>query len=220
MSSSLDSLSKNLSEFPICCNNGLQDRQLKKGIYPYDYMDSFNKFNQTENPLKEAYYSTLNNQEITDQDYEHSQLIWKEDKIKNLGEYHNLYLKIVVLLSAEIYGNFRNVCLKNYELDPAHYYTSPGLSWDALLKFSRQKLELLSDINTIQFIESGIRGGVSMISHRHSIANNKYMKNYDPNKEIKSTNYLDANNLYGWAMCESLSVGNFKMYDDLKEKIN
>ena len=197
MASSLDSLSKNLSEFPICKSNGLQDRHLKKGIYPYDYMDSFNKFNETENPPKEAYYSILNNQEITDQGYDHSKLIWKEDKIKNLGQYHDLYLKIDVLLLAEIFENFRNVCLKNYELDPAHYYTSPGLSWDALLKFSGQKLELLSDINTIQFIESGIRGGVSMISHRHSIANNKYMNNYDPDKEIKSINYLDANNLYG-----------------------
>ena len=215
MASSLFCLSKNLNEFPICRNNGLQDRHLRKGIYPYDYMDSFNRFEETENPSKHAYYSILNNQEITDEDYEHSIKIWKEDNIKNLGEYHDLYLKIDVLLLAEIFENFRNVCLKHYELDPAHYYTSPGLSWDALLKFSKQKLELLSDINMIQFIESGIRGGVSMISYRHSIANNKYMmKNYDPDKEIKSINYLDANNLYGWAMCESLPVGNFKIYDD------
>ena len=221
MASSLDSLSKNLNEFPICKANGLQDRHLRKGIYPYDYMDSFNRFNETENPPKVEYYSILNDQEITDEDYDHSIKIWKEDKIKNLGEYHDLYLKIDVLLLAEIFENFRNVCLKHYELDPAHYYTSPGLSWDALLKFSKQKLELLSDINTIQFIESGIRGGVSMISHRHSIANNRYMmKNYDPDNEIKSINYLDANNLYGWAMCEPLPVGNFKMYDNnLNEKI-
>ena len=219
MASSLDSLSKNLSEFPICRNNGLQDRHLRKGIYPYDYMDSFNRFEETENPPKEVYYSVLKNQEITDEDYEHSIKIWKEDNIKNLGGYHDLYLKIDVLLLAEIFENFRNVCLKHYELDPAHYYTSPGLSWDALLKFSKQKLELLSDINMIQFIESGIRGGVSTISHRHSIANNKYLKNYDLDKELKSIIYLDANNLYGWAMCESLPVGNFKMYDDDKEII-
>ena len=135
MASSLDSLSKNLSDFPICYNNGLQDRHLRKGIYPYDYMDSFNRFEEIENPPKEAYYSILNDQEITDEDYEHSIKIWKEDKIKNLGEYHDLYLKIDVLLLAEIFENFRNVCLKHYELDPAHYYTSPGLSWDALLKF-------------------------------------------------------------------------------------
>ena len=100
MASSLDSFSKNLNEFPICCNNGLQNRHLKKGIYPYDYMDSFNIFNETENPPKEAYFSILNNQEITNEDYEHSQLIWKEDKIKNLGEYHDLYLKIDVLFGA------------------------------------------------------------------------------------------------------------------------
>ena len=221
MASSLDSLSKNLSDFPICRNNGLQDRHLRKGIYPYDNMDSSNRFEETENPPKEVYYSILNDQEITDEDYEHSIKIWKEDNIKNLGEYHDLYLKIDVLLLAEIFENFRNVCLTNYELDPAHYYTSPGLSWDALLKFSKQKLELLSDINMIQFIESGIRGGVSMISHRHSIANNKYMmKNYDLDKELKSIIYLDGNNLYGWAMCESLPVGNFKMYDSNLEKLS
>ena len=80
--------------------------------------------------------------------------------------------------------------------------------------------KFLSDINTIQFIESGIRGGVSMISHRHSIANNKYMmQNYNPDKEIKSINYLDANNLYGWAMCEPLPVGNFKMINNNDFKI-
>ena len=145
-------------------------------------MDSFNKFNEIENPPKEAYNSIVNNQEVTDQDYEHSQLIWKKENIKSLGEYHDLYLKFDVLLLAEIFENFRNICLKHYELDPAHYYTSPGLSWDALLKLSGQKLELLSDIKMIQFIESGIRGEVSMISHRLSIANNKYMKNYDPDK--------------------------------------
>ena len=83
MASSLDSLSKNLTEFPICRFNGLQDRHLKKGIYPYDYMDSFNKFDETENPSKEAYYLILNNQEITDEDFEHSIKIWKEDKIEN-----------------------------------------------------------------------------------------------------------------------------------------
>ena len=125
MASSLDSLSKNLNEFLICKSNGLQHRHLKKGIYPYDYMDSFNRFEETENPPKEAYYSILNNQEITDENYKHSIKIWKEDNIKNLGENHDLYLKIDVLLLAEIFENFRNVYLKHYELDPAHYYTSP-----------------------------------------------------------------------------------------------
>ena len=151
MASSLDLLSKNLNEFPICKSNGLEDRHLKKVIYPYDYMDSFNKFKETENPPKGAYYSILNNQEITDEDYEHSIKIWKEDKIKNLEQYHDLYLKIDVLLLAEIFENFRNVYLKHYELDPAHYYTSPGLSWDALLKFSDQKLELLKPCYAVRY---------------------------------------------------------------------
>ena len=127
-----------------------------------------------------------------------------------MGEYHDLYLKTDVVLLADVFENFRDVCLKNYKLDPAWYYTSPGLSWDALLKKTEIKLDLLSDINMILFVEAGIRGGVSMISNRYGKANNKYMENYNPKEESKFITYLDANNLYGWGMSQKLPHKNFR----------
>ena len=133
-----------------------------------------------------------------------------------MGEYHDLYLKTDVVLLADIFENFRDVCLKNYKLDPAWYYTSPGLSWDALLKKTEVKLDLLSDINKILFVESGIRGGVSMTSNRYGKANNKYMENYNPIKESKFITYLDANNLYGWGMSQKLPYKNFRWLDEAK----
>ena len=118
-----------------------------------------------------------------------------------MRDYHDLYLESDVLLLADVFENFRNVCLKNYKLDPAWYYTSPGLTWDAALKMTGIELELLTDPDMLLMIEKGIRGGVSMISKRHGKANNKYMgEDYDPSQPSKYVTYLDANNLYGWAM--------------------
>ena len=131
-----------------------------------------------------------------------------------MGEYQDYYLKTDVILLADIFENFRDVCLKNYKLDPAWYYTSPGLSWDALLKKTEIKLDLLSDVNMILFIEGGIRGGVSMISNRYGKANNKYMENYNPDEESKFITYLDANNLYGWGMSQKLPYKNFRWVDE------
>ena len=127
-----------------------------------------------------------------------------------MGDYHDLYLKTDVLLLADVFEEFRKVCLENYELDPAWYFTSPGLAWDEALKKTKVKLELLTDIDMLQMIEKGTRGGVSMISNRLGKANNKYMgKDFDPEKPSKFIIYLDANNLYGWAMCEPLPTGDF-----------
>ena len=131
--------------------------------------------------------------------------------MKNLGEYHDLYLKSDVLLLTDVFEEFRNVCLENYSLYPAWYYTSPGLSWDALLKHSKIKLELLTDPDVLLLFEKGIRGGISMIPNRFGKANNKFMgEKYDPSRPSKYLAYLDANNLYGWAMMKPLPVGDFK----------
>ena len=187
----------------------------KKGIYPYDYMNGIKKFSEEKLPPKEAFYSKLNDCGVSDEDYERAQLIWKEFEIKNLGEYHDLYLKSDVLLLADVFEEFRNICLKNYSLDPAWYYTSPGLSWDALLKHSEVKLELLTDPDKLLLFEKGIRGGISMISNRYGQANNKYMEEkYDPSHPSKYLAYLDANNLYGWAMMKPLPVGDFKWMEE------
>ena len=185
------------------------DLMARKGVYPYDYMDSFDKFNE-KLPMKEEFYSILNDEHISDEDYKHAQNVWNTFSLKNMGEYHNLYLESDILLLADVFENFRETCQEYYKLDPCHYFTSPGLSWDALLKMTDIKLELIIDIDMFQFIEKGLRGGISYIANRYGKANNKYMKEYDKKAPSKYIMYLDANNLYGWAMSEYLPKGGFR----------
>lgn len=214
MSSSLEKLVSNLPKESLkytskSFKGEKLDLMVRKGVYPYDYMDSFEKFNH-KLPSKEDFYSILNDQHISNEDYEHAQNVWNKFSLKNMGDYHNLYLKSDILLLADVFENFRNTCLEYYKLDPCHYFTSPGLSWDAMLKMTNIKLELMTDIDMFQFIEKGLRGGISYIANRYSKANNKYMKEYYENKPSKYIMYLDANNLYGWAMSQYLPTGGFK----------
>ena len=129
----------------------------------------------------------------------------KNDKfeMKNVSHYHDHYLKKDVLLLADVYEKFIDTCLKCYGLDPCHYFSSPGLSWDSLLKMTDIKLEKISNIDKYLFIEKGLRGEVSYIAKRHAKANNKY----DPKKPSTFTSDLDMNNLYGWAMSEYIPCG-------------
>ena len=141
--------------------------------------------------------------------------------IRTLGDYHDLYLVSDVLLLTDVFENFRKTCMQYYKLDPCHYFTSPGLSWYAILKMANIKLELMTDIDMFQFIEKGMHGGVSYIANRYGNSNNKYMKEYDEKAPSKYIMYLDANNLYGWAMSQYLPTGNFKwMTDEEISKIN
>ena len=226
MSSSLDKLVSNLpAESLKYTNKKFQKEKFnlmtRKGIYPYDYMDSFEKFNKTELPTKEEFYSILNNEHITDEDYNHAQNVWNTFQLQTMGEYHNLYLKSDILLLADVFENFRKTCLQYYKLDPCHYFTSPGLSWDAMLKMTNIQLELMTDIDMFQFIEKGMRGGISYIANRYGKANNKYMREYDEKAPSKYIMYLDANNLYGWAMSQYLPTGGFKwMTEKQINKIN
>ena len=174
-------------------------------------MDSLERFKENKIPPKEAFYSRLTGEGISDEDYEHVEKVWKVFGMKTLQDYHDLYNVTDVLLLADIFENFRNVCMENYKLDPAHYFTAPGLAWDACLKITDVKLELLSDINMLLMIEKGIRGGVSMISNRHAKANNKYMGESFIDTMISIyIMYLDANNLYGWAMSKPLPTHRFE----------
>ena len=215
MSSSLDKLVSNLPKEAFKYTSeeftGKEPSQMsQKGVYPYDYMDSFEKFDQTELPTKDQFYSVLNDQQITNDEYDHARKVWKTFNIKTMGENHDLYLKSDVLLLADVFENFRKTCLQYYKLDPCHYFTSPGLSWDAMLKMTNIKLELMTDVDMFQFIEKGMRGGVSYIANRHGKASNKYMKEYNEKAPSKYIMYQDANNLYGWAMSQYLPTGNFK----------
>ena len=173
---------------------------LRKGVYPYEYMDSWKKFNKTELPSKDMFYSTLNLEDISDDDYAHAINVWNTFNISNLGEYHDLYVKLDTALLADIFENFRDKYIGADKLDPAYFLTTPGLSWWACLKKTGVKLELLTDENTFLTYEEGIRGGICNKVHSYAEANNKYMKNYDKNKESSFLMYVDANNLYGWAM--------------------
>ena len=226
MSSSLDNLVKNLpNEAFKYTKQEFKKEQFnlmkQKGVYPYDHMDSFEKFNQTELPKKEQFYSILNNEHITDEDYQHAQNVWNTFKLQSMGEYHDLYLKSDVLLLADVFENFRKTCMQYYKLDPCHYFTSPGLSWDAMLKMTDIKLELMVNIDMYQFIEKGMRGGISYIANRYGKANNKYMKSYDEKAPSKYIMYQDANNLYGYSMSQYLPTGGFKWLSPKHiEKIN
>ena len=192
----------------------------RKGVYPYDYISSIEKLTETQLPTKEKFYSRLNDEDISEEDYQHAQNVWNTFGCQTMRDYHDLYLKSDVLLLADVFENFRKTCLKHYKLDPAHYYTSPGLAWDACLKETGQQLELLWDYDMLMMFERGIRGGMTHIAKRYSEANNKYMKNFDPNKPSKYIQYLDANNLYGWAMSQSLPTNGFKWISNLtKEKV-
>ena len=151
MSSSLDSLTNNLVRggkklFGFEKYTPKQYELLvKNGIYPYEYMFSWDRFEETKLLPKETFYSKLNTVGVSSENYEHVRKVWEEFKIKNLGKYHYLYLKTDVILLANVFEAFREVCLKNYGLDPAHFYTAPGLAWKACLKKTKIRLELLLD---------------------------------------------------------------------------
>ena len=183
---------------------------LQKGVYPYEYMDSFDRFQETELPPIGKFYSSLSDESISKKDYQHAQEVWKTFNCENLGDYHDLYLKTDVTLLADVFQTFRRTCMNAYKLDPLHYLTAPGLSWDALLKYTNINLELLIDIDMHMFIEKGMRGGISMLSKRHAKANNPHTADYDPEKDNNYIMYYDANNLYGWAMSQPLPFSNFK----------
>ena len=220
MSSSLDSLTKNLVSggkklFGFEDYSELQyDLLNRKGVYPYEYVNSWDRVNETQLPPTDAFCSNLNMSLISEEDYQHAKRVWKEFGIHNLGDYHDLYLRTDVVLLANVFEAFRDTCLRHYKLDPVHFYTSPGLAWKACLKRTGIKLELLTDPDMLLMFEQGIRGGITQAVLKYAFANNKYMGDkFDPKSESSYLQYLDTNNLYGWAMSQPLPTGGFKWVD-------
>ena len=205
----------NICEF---CNEDINKfiLLLRKGVYPYEYIYTWEKFNETLLPDK-AFYSNLNMADITDVDYRHAKRVFKNLSNKNLGDYYDLYVQSDTLLPADVFENFRNMCIKIYELDPAHFLSAPGLALQACLKKAGVKLKLLTDPDMLLMVEKGIRGGICHAIHRYAKANYKYRKNYDEKEESSFLEYLDANNLHGWAMSEPLPVNGFDWMEDLSK---
>ena len=218
----LDGLVKNLSLEDLKETNRFFGEKIdlvsRKGVYPYEYMDDFEKFKKQSLPKKTSFFSRLKQEKVSDEDFEHAQKVWKEFELKNMGDFHDLYLKTDVLLLADVMENFRKLCEKHYELDPAHFFTVPGMAWDAMLKITEIKLELLEDVDMLLMIEKGIRGGISNAFKRYAKANNKFMKDFDPVEKSSFIVYLDANNLYGWAMSKPLPVGGFEWMNEKELK--
>ena len=165
-------------------------------------MDSFERFNKEKLPARKCFVSSTKDRKIGDdgkksdghisfKDYLTSEKIWNKFGMKNMGDYHDRYFKKDVLLLADVFEKFIDTCLKFYGLDPCHYFRSPGLSWDAMLKMTGVKLEKISDIDKYLFIEKGLRGGISYIAKRYAKANNKYMNDYDSTKPSKFITYLE-----------------------------
>lgn len=248
MSRSLDELVKNLdkNQFNETLSYFGYDKLnivTKKGCFPYEYIDGWEKFNETSLPSIDQFYSSLNKSEVAVEDYNRAVEVWNKFNCQTLGEFSDIYLKTDVLLLSDVFENFRKVCKSNYGLDPGWYFTAPGLSFDACLKLTKVEIDLLTSYEQYMFIEAGIRGGISMCTKRYCEASNKYLvseTNLDSESQpgvkpmdqglwtVDNSNFilfLDINNLYGAAMGESLPLKDFKWLtpveiDEVKNKIN
>ena len=185
---------------------------LQKGVYPHEYVHDWENFNEIL-PEKD-FYSHLNVEDITDADYVHAKRVCIDFEIKILGEYHDLYVQSDALLSTDVFENLKSMCLEIYEFDAAKFLSAPGLAWQAALKKTKAKLDLLTDINMLLMVEKGI-GGCHCI-YRYA-DNNTYMKDFDQNKESSYIQYWDVNNLCGWAMLQRLSLNNFEWIKDISQ---
>ncbi|KAK3105269.1 hypothetical protein FSP39_021352 [Pinctada imbricata] len=191
MSSSLETLIENLAAEGLSNfvhfqktfkDENIVNLLLRKNVYCYDYFDKFEKFNECELPPKEAFFNRLKKEHISEQDYAHVHEVWATLKMQTLGDLHDNYVLTDVLLLCDVFEKFRDMTMNFYGLDACHYYTAPGLAWDAALKMTNIRLDLLTDPLMYNFFEAGLRGGVSMISKKFSEANNPLVDNYDPDQ--------------------------------------
>ena len=212
---------KTKSDFPFTRAEVLTPRQeqmdtdgeyvetmLQKGEFPYSYFDSIEKFHTTVKPARKDFKDVLSGREECDEkSYEKVTKIW--ELCNNFQDYHDIYLRQDVLLLADCMESMRKSLYKMYKLDILQYPTVASYSFDAMLRYTKVKLELLSEPDMYLFMENSIRGGTSYIAKRYAQANNPYMTDYDPAKEDVTLLYVDANNLYGLAMVQPLPIDGF-----------
>ncbi|XP_058986227.1 uncharacterized protein LOC131806273 [Musca domestica] len=227
MPTSLDKLARNLSRdsFVAVRSHFPDDESFelmtRKGVFPYEYMSSFEKLKEKQLPPIDQFYNKLTDTECSSDDYRHATNVWSHFRCQTMQDYMDLYLKADVLLLADVFENFRSLCMRIHELDPCQYLTAPSLSWDAMLLCTKVELELLRDIDMYNFCKNGIRGGLTQCSNRHSVANNEDAPNYNSAKPEVNIYYLDVNNLYGTVMTECLPEKDFRWVEGYEmEKFN
>ncbi|GFU00864.1 c2H2-type domain-containing protein, partial [Nephila pilipes] len=198
-----------------CCNSCNLAMKTPKFLPVFFHnLSGFEKCKDSCLPPISKFYNELNEEAISVEDYNHACRVFNQFNLSNLGEYCDLYVKTDVLLLTDLFENFRKICIQTYKLDPCWYFTTPALSWDAMLLKTKVAIELFTDYDMLLFIENGVRGGISQCCNRYAIANNKYMSNFNPDDEIKYLMYLDANNLYGYAMSKYLPLKDFVWSDN------
>ena len=190
-------------------------KQKLKGIFPYDYVDSFERYDESKLPDFINFKNKMKNEDISEEEKEQVKRVWNSIPDCTIGAYSDLYLKTDVLILADVFEAFRDLSVKIYSLDPVNFYTTPSLAWQAMLQITNVELDLITDKTMYLMIENGIRGGISQVcgdryvdvSDKNFITNPEIDES-DPNQEWLL--YVDANNLYGHSMCQKLPYGNFK----------
>ena len=192
---------------------------LRKGVFPYEYLSSFDKFNDHELPPRESFFSTLRGEECSQEDYDYAQRVWTAFGCRTFEDYLKLYLASDVCQLADVFQNFRSMCSGNYDLDPAYFVSAPQLAWNSMLKMQNLELELISDPEMYRMIQPNIRGGICHASGRYARANNKYMGAlYRPNEPESFIMYIDATNLYGYAMSQELPFSDFEWLTEAQHR--
>ncbi len=201
-------------QFPETSAHFPNDKQFKmmirKGVFPYNWFNDQDKLQFTSLIPKDEFYNQLKEEHISEEQYKFYKAVWKEFKMTTFHEYYDLYLTTDVLLLTDICAWYKQESLYTYGLDPFWFLTSPSMAWNAMLKISREELELLTDVDMHNFFKQGLRGGLAFIGNKYAKANNPKLKDYDPTKPTSYIKYFDLNNLYGYCMMQKLPVGKFK----------
>ena len=173
-------------------------------------MKNMSIFDEKELPSDDKFYSKLACGGVRTDEYNHAKKLWDLFKIDNMGEYHDLYVRADTAQLSDVFENFRYLCLEIYGLDPTYFVSAPSLAFEAMLKITKARIELFTDIDMVLMTQKAVRGGLTQVIKKHAIANNKYLPTYDKSKKNVFLQYLDANNLYGYAMSRKLPLDNYQ----------